>query len=252
MDKLLAVVFNDEKTAYEGARALTALDGENSIGIYATAVITKSADGTVSTKRVDGEFPIRTFTGTAVGGLIGLLGGPVGLGVGAAAGTVAGLVGDVYVSGVDADFLSDVSKALTPGKCAVIADIAEDWVTPVDTRMEALGGVVYRTTKTAVDDERHAREVAATRAELDQLKAEHAKASSDRKAKLQAKVDQLRERLAKKIEQAQARSKQAEQEMQAKVAALQKKADTAKGDSKAAVEARIAQLRESFAQRQQP
>jgi uncharacterized membrane protein len=249
MDKMLTVVFATEKAAYQGARALLALDSEGSFALHSHAVIKKNADGTVTQLRVDDEFPVRTLTGTALGSLIGILGGPVGLGVGAAAGTLAGFVGDVYVSEVDADFLSDVSEALTPGKCAVVADIAEDWVTPVDTRMEALGGVVYRTLKTTVEDERRAREATAMRAELDQLKAEHAKASSDRKAKLQAKIDQLRGRIAKKIEQAQAQSKQAEQEMQAKVAALQKNADKEKGDAKAAIEARIAHLRDDFAQR---
>ena len=43
---------------------------------------------------------------------------------------------------VDTDFLTDVATALTPGKYAVVADVDEDWVTPVDTRMEAVGGVV--------------------------------------------------------------------------------------------------------------
>jgi hypothetical protein len=45
---------------------------------------------------------------------------------------------------VDTDFLADVATALTPGKYAVVADVDEDWVTPVDTRMEAVGGVVFR------------------------------------------------------------------------------------------------------------
>jgi hypothetical protein len=40
--------------------------------------------------------------------------------------------------------LTDVATALTPGKYAVVADVDEDWVTPVDTRMEAVGGVVFR------------------------------------------------------------------------------------------------------------
>jgi hypothetical protein len=50
--------------------------------------------------------------------------------------------------------------------------VDEDWVTPVDTRMEAVGGVVFRTVKSAAEKERRAREAAARRAELDQLKAE--------------------------------------------------------------------------------
>ncbi|MGO9993016.1 MAG: DUF1269 domain-containing protein, partial [Steroidobacteraceae bacterium] len=207
MNKMLAIVFGDEKAAYEGVRALTALDSEGSIDVNALAVIKKNADGTVSRERVDDEFPAWTFGGTALGSLIGVLGGPVGVAVGMGAGALAGLFGDLYTYGVDADFLSDVSTALIPGKYAVLADVDEEWVTPVDTRMEALGGVVFRTIKSAAEKEQRARDAAARRAELDQLKAEHAKARSDQKAKLQAQIDQLRARLDKRLEQNQARSK---------------------------------------------
>ncbi|MGO9994939.1 MAG: DUF1269 domain-containing protein [Steroidobacteraceae bacterium] len=251
MEKMLVVVFKDEKAAYEGAKVLADLDAEGSIAIHAQAVIQKNTDGTVSTKRVDDTYPIRTFGGTAIGSLIGLLAGPIGFGVGAAVGAITGLIGDIYSSGVDADFLADVSTTLTPGKCAVVADVSEEWVTPVDTRMEPIGGVVFRTLRTTAENDRSSREAAARRAELDQLKAEHAKAHADRKAKLQAKIDQLNARLQKNLERARARSEQSKRELQAKVEALQKKAAREKGDAKAAIDAQIAGLRADF-QRQEP
>ncbi|MGO9993852.1 MAG: DUF1269 domain-containing protein [Steroidobacteraceae bacterium] len=250
MNKMLAVVFGDEKSAYEGVRALSALDQEGSIDVNQLAVIKKNADGTVSRERVDDEFPFWTLGGTALGSVIGILGGPVGVAIGIGAGALAGLVGDLYNSEVDTDFLTNVSTALTPGKYAVVADVDEDWVTPVDTRMEALGGVVFRVVKSAAEKERRAREAAARRAELDQLKAEHAKAQSDRKAKLQAQIDHLRARIEKKLGQDQAQSKQSEEALQARVQALQKKADQEQGDAKAAIEARITRLRADY-QRQQ-
>ena len=40
--------------------------------------------------------------------------------------------------------MDEVSQNLTPGKVAVVADADEEWVTPLDTRMEALGGIVFR------------------------------------------------------------------------------------------------------------
>ena len=250
MNKILAIVFSDEKAAYEGVRALSAMDGEGSIEVNSLAVIKKDADGTVSRQRVDEEFPGWTLGGTAIGSLIGILGGPVGVAIGMSAGALAGLIGDLHASEVDEYFLSDVSAALIPGKFAVLADVDEEWVTPVDVRMEALGGVVFRALKSAAEEERHAREVAARRAEIDQLKAEHAKARSDQKAKLQAQIDQLRARLDKRLEQNQARSKQAAEQLQAKVAALQKKADQEQGDAKAAIEARITRLRDDYQSRQ--
>src|SRR5271166_1764323 len=191
MEKMLAVIFDDESKAYEGSHALKQLDAEGSMTIYAEAVIKKNADGTVTVKQVDDGFPIGTVGGTAIGSLIGLLGGPVGVGIGAVTGALAGSLGDLGAAGVDAEFLDDVGAALTRGKSAVIADISEEWVTPVDTRMEALGGAVIRTARRSVEADQREREIAELRAEIDQLKTEHARAQADRKAKIQAKIDKL-------------------------------------------------------------
>jgi uncharacterized membrane protein len=248
MEKMLVVVFDDESKTYEASRALKQIDAEGSIAIYAEAVIKKNADGTVTVKQVDDGFPIGTVGGTAIGSLIGLLGGPVGLGIGAVAGALAGSLDDLSVAGVDAEFLDDVGTALTRGKSAVIADISEEWVTPVDTTMEALGGAVVRSARESVEDEQRAREVAALRAEIDQLKAEHARAQADRKAKLQAKIDQLNAKLQAKLDQAKQRSEQIKSETEAKVQALQKKAVRAQGDINATLDARAKRIREVYEQ----
>jgi uncharacterized membrane protein len=47
MDKMLVVTFDDEEKAYEGSRALAALQGEGSIGVYGAAVIARDAEGKV-------------------------------------------------------------------------------------------------------------------------------------------------------------------------------------------------------------
>src|SRR5262245_23993692 len=147
MERLLSVVFNDEAKAYEGLRALNQLSDEGSLTAYAAQVIQKDASGKISTKQTEGNFPLQTAKGLWLGSLIGLLGGPVGLGIGAAVGSSAGALGDLNIAGLNADYVNEVAKALTPGKVAVVADVDEEWVTPVDTRMEALGGVVLRTAR---------------------------------------------------------------------------------------------------------
>ena len=48
MDRMLVVVFDNEVKAYEGQRALVQLDGEGSISVYASVVLTKHADGTAT------------------------------------------------------------------------------------------------------------------------------------------------------------------------------------------------------------
>src|SRR6516162_8683626 len=137
MEKMLVVTFENATKAYEGSQALLELDQEGSIAIHAQVVIQKNNDGTVAIKKEEDGFPLGTVGGTAIGSLIGLLGGPVGVLAGAAAGATAGLFGDLYIADVDADFLNEVAASLTPGKFAVVADVEEEWITPVDTRMEA-------------------------------------------------------------------------------------------------------------------
>jgi uncharacterized membrane protein len=243
---MLAIVFNDEKSAYEGARALSELNAEGSIDVFVAAVLQKDAQGRVATKKVKSDFPIQTLAGTAVGGLIGLLGGQAGVAVGSAAGVMAGLFGDMYTANVDEEFLTEVSTALTSGKWAVIAEVDEDWVTPVDTRMEALGGVVHRTLKSTFEHDQWSQAAADARTELDQLKAEEADARADRKAKLQAQIARLSKRVDAQRDRAKARSQQAAAEFEARETALQKRVDKERGDRKAALQARLAKLRSDY------
>lgn len=248
METMLVVVFDNESKAYEGSRALNQLDSEGNITIHAEAVIGKNNDGTITVKQGDGDFPVRTVSGTAIGSLIGLLGGPAGLAVGALAGTMVGSIADLFVAGVDSDFLAEASNALTPGKYAIVADVSEEWVTPVDTRMEALNGFVFRTARQSFEEAQRAREVAEVRAEMDQLKAEHARAKAEHKAKLQAKIDGLNTRLQAKLQQARQRSEQIKNETDAKVQGLQKKAAKAQGDAKAVINARVSEIKKQYEQ----
>ena len=78
-----------------------------------------------------------------------------------------------------------------PGKVAVVAEIDEDWTTPVDTRMEPIGGIVFRRALSAVKDTVNSEETAAMKADIAQIKAEHAQAHADRKARIQEKINQL-------------------------------------------------------------
>jgi len=247
MEKLVAVVFSNEKAAYEGVRVLSDMNAAGSIDVPVMYLLKKESESGASTKEVADDYaPARTVAGTALGALVGALGGPVGAAAGAGVGAVAGLIWDLYSIGVDQDFFCDVATALAPGKCAVVAEVDEEWVGPLDTLMEDLGGVVYRTPKPTVQKEHWRRETANAKTQLELLKTELAQARLDRKAKLQTQLEKLRERIDAKLARAQARSQQARREYEAKVKRLQQKADKAKGDVRAAVEARIAELRKDY------
>jgi uncharacterized membrane protein len=244
MDRILVIVFDGMLKTYEGDEALVKLDSEGSISVHAEAVIEKYVNGTVGIKQMGKNFPIRTVSGTAVGSLIGLLGGPIGLGVGAVAGTFAGNMLDLHRAGVDADFLTEVSAKLTPGKWAIVTEVSEEWVTPVDTKMEALGGTVFRTTRENIELEHYARDVITLRADIAQLKEEQSKSRVVEKGMLQVKIDILSEKLSAKLLAAKQRLEEIEEEANAEVEALEKKAAKAKGEAKVVIEARIADIKE--------
>jgi uncharacterized membrane protein len=224
---MLVVVFDSESNAYEGKKALVQLDNEGSISVYGYAVVTKNADGTSSIKQGDDAGPLGTLVGTALGSLIGLLGGPAGAAIGAAAGMGAGSATDIDNARVGDDFIDDVTKQLLPNRTALVAEIEEDWTTPVDTRMEAIGGTVYRRALSDVTHHVNHEDVAAMKADLAQLKAEHAQARADRKAKLQTKINQLDTKIQDQLQKAKEKHQAAEREAQAKVQVLKSKAAAA-------------------------
>jgi len=222
------VVFDNETKAYEGRKALLQLDGEGSITVYAYAVLAKHADGTATVKQEDDFGPIGSLVGTSFGSLIGLLGGPVGVAIGAAAGLATGGAADLHNARIGDDFIEDVTKFLLPNKVALVAEIEEDWTTPVDTRMEAIGGSVFRRALSDVKHTIHEENVAAMKADLAQMKAEHAKAHADRKAKLQEKINQLDSKIQAQLQNAKDGREAAERQAQAKVQVLEAKAAAAK------------------------
>jgi uncharacterized membrane protein len=225
---MLVVVFDNESKAYEGKQALLQLDAEGSISVYAYAVLAKHADGSATVKQGDDAGPLGTLLGTSLGSLLGLLGGPAGLAIGAATGMATGATVDLNNARIGSDFLDDVTKVLLPNRVAVVAEIEEDWTTPVDTRMEAIGGTVFRRALSDVRDTVDNEEVAAMKADVAQMKAEHAKAQADRKAKLGEKINQLDAKIQAHLQKLKDRRQATERQAQAKAEVLKAKAAGAK------------------------
>jgi uncharacterized membrane protein len=232
MDRMLVVVFDSENRAYEGKKVLSQLENEGSIAVYAYAVIGKNPDGTTTLKQGDDPGPLGTLVGTSLGSLIGLLGGPVGVAIGATAGLFAGGMADLNNARVGEDFVDDVRQALEPNRFAVVAEIQEDWTTPVDSRMEAMGGKVYRRALSEVVQTQDDRDLAAMKADVAEMKAEHAKAHADRKAKLEEKINQLDSKIQSWLEKAKERRQAAERQAKAKVEILKAKAAVLKAKAK--------------------
>lgn len=243
MNKMLVAVFDSEEMAVEGLSALKSLHNDGDITVYATAVLVKDASGKVSIKQAADEGPIGTGLGMLTGSMVGLLAGPVGLAVGASMGTLTGLIFDLNKSGIDVQFVDDVSKALSPGKAAVLADVEESWAAPVDTRVGKLGGMVFRRLRSEVVEDQLVRESAAFQAEVKQLKDEMTQARAENKAAIQAQIDEAKKKAQVMQDQAKARIDQAKREAEAKITALQGQIKQANDRQKAKLEKRIAEVK---------
>jgi uncharacterized membrane protein len=249
MNKIIVAVFDTEAAAYTGLRAFNDLHQAGDITVYSTAVVVKDSAGVVSVKQVADDGPIGTTLGMLSGTLLGALGGPIGMAVGAAAGTMTGVLYDAAHAGFGQDFINDVSAALTPDKAAVLAEVEEYWVMPVDTQIGKLGGLVFRRQHAEVAEEMLNREAAAVEAELTALETEMAQASAENRAALQARVDTARAKMAELGKVVETKQAQAEAEMKAKVEALREQARTASNARKAEAERRTAEMKAEYAVR---
>ena len=227
MNRILVVVFSEISKAFDGADALKSLDHEDSITLYAWAIITKNTDGTSIVNEEHNHVGLRTLAGTSLGSVIGLLGGPTGVAIGAAAGSLAGITADLDNARIGADFVDEISRQLAPHTFALLADIEEGWTPWVDLRMEELGGIVYRRALSDVKHTIHEENVNAMKVDLAQMKAEQAKARADRKAKLDEKINQLESKIQAHLQRAKERREASEKQTQAKVQLLTTKAAAA-------------------------
>jgi uncharacterized membrane protein len=246
MDKMLVVVLPDEKSAYEARNALTTLDQEGSISLYGMAVIAKDQTGRVAVKQEADQGPLGTLVGLMTGTLAGLVAGPAGAVAGATMGAYGGGMFDLVRVGIGTDFVDEVSGSLKPGKVAVIAEIDEDWVTPVDSRMEALGGEVYRRARGEVVDAQLSAEQAALKEEIADLKAEASKSTGEAKAKVQKRVDAANVRLQGLQSRAKTALQSEKQQLDAKIRLMKDRTAKAKGEAKAGFQKRAEKLRKAW------
>lgn len=246
MNKLLIAVFDNELAADTGLNALRSLHAAGDITLYATGVIAKDAKGELGIKKSMDSGPTGAATGLAVGSLIGLLGGPVGLAIGAVAGTAAGAVRDFWVAGVGLDFIEAATRHLQPGKVALVAEIEEEWVIPVDTALEAAGGQVFRRTRTEVAEAQFDHDIAAFKSEIKELESEASQASGAAKTKLQGKLAAAKADLDGAVHRAQQQVDTLRQEADAKAESLKLQLSQAKSDVKSRIEDRIKRVKSAY------
>jgi uncharacterized membrane protein len=249
MSKFVVVVFDEESKAYDGSRALNELHNEGSLSLYGVGVIAKDQEGKVEIKQAQEEGPIGTALGMLTGGLIGALAGPAGIVIGAASGSLLGSIGDLNNAGVSLDFAEIVSARMESGTAAVVAELDEYWTTPLDTRMDALGGTVYRRNRADFEDAQWQQEVNAWKEELEELRSEFETSAEDSKAKLLAKADEIKHKLKDAQDKGHKKIEQLEAESKAKIDKLEKQISDAKDDARQKMDQRKEELRADYERR---
>jgi len=244
-NKILVSVFDSEPMAFEGLTALKDLHQDGDITLYGSTVIAKDPSGTVSVRQEADSGPIGTLVGIVTGGFVGLLGGPAGVALGAYIGGFGGLTYDLFKAGVSIDFVDEVSASLTPGKSAVIADIDETWVTPIDTRLGALGGTTFRRLPGEVADAELVRETDAARKELEQLEAELREASGEAEANVEAAIKVQQRKLEALVDRVDTALGQATAEFEARLATLREQQGKARESQRQRIDARMDELKAS-------
>ncbi len=246
MNKMLIAVFETETKAYEGLSALKGLHNEGDITLYAAAVISKGLDGQIHVKESADQGPIGTGVGLLTGSLLGLVGGPVGLAIGAFAGSMAGLIYDVNADDVNTTFADDVSEALSKGKTAVVCEIDETWTVPVDAKLEALDGLVFRRLRYEVEEEQLNREAEAISNEYKQLKEEFQEAREADKAQINASIEKLKNKATAANDHLKMKMDDSKNQFDAKVNAIKDQMKNASDRRKAKLQKRIDVLTEEY------
>ena len=169
--------------------------------------------------------------------------------LGASAGILSGMLYDLANVGINESFLNEVEQELQPGKVAVIAEAWEEWVMPVDTRMEALDGIVVRHTIEETVFSVFDRDVEIREAELTSLETKYNRATREEKSKLKAKMDAAKTKLKSVQENIKKAIEMADQKQEAKIKFMQEQLARVPSEMRDKVEGRIAGLRSKYKQR---
>jgi uncharacterized membrane protein len=151
MSDLVAITFDREEDAFAALRSVRLLEAEDRIGLEDTAVVTKTADGSVHVKN---ELSSGTETGAVVGAVLGSLlftVFPLAAIVGGA--VVGGLVGRSVAPGVDSTFVKEVEANMAPGRSALFLLIKQGQAGLLIGAMRQYSGTIAQT---SLDDEQEA------------------------------------------------------------------------------------------------
>jgi hypothetical protein len=249
MDKTVVAVFESESQADAAASALKDRCEDGVLLMYALAVIADDGGRISVTDFMSDQDLSDSVVGLATRNLIDVL---------AAAFSSIGCAnsdareGDwmkMANAGVDAVFVDEVTRRLTPGRAAVVAEIEEQMATAVDAMLEYRGGMVLGFVRGEIMEAQVARELDMLRDEVQTVERQLARAPNGSQAQLRLKLDQARARFQATKNRAGHYAAAIKREAEAKIVLLQERAAAASGWRKARLEGLANKVRNDYVNR---
>ncbi|MER6676913.1 DUF1269 domain-containing protein [Streptomyces sp. NPDC000983] len=156
MSDLFVIAYNDVATANQVREKLFELSKQHLVELEDAVVVERRQDGKIKLHQAVSHTAVGAAGGALWGGVIGLLflAPLLGAAVGAAAGAAGGAVTD---TGIDDNFMKDLSANLRPGAGALfvlVKKAADDKVIP---QLTPYGGELVQTSLSKADED-HLRE----------------------------------------------------------------------------------------------
>ncbi|MEV0169566.1 DUF1269 domain-containing protein [Streptomyces sp. NPDC050803] len=162
MSDLFVIAYNDVATASQVRDKLFELSKEHLVELDDAVVVERNQDGKIKLHQAVNHTAVGAAGGALWGGVIGLLflAPLLGAAVGAAAGAAGGAFTD---TGIDDNFMKDLSQNLRPGAAALfvlVRKAAEDKVIP---QLTTYGGKLVQTSLSRADEDHLREAIAAAR-----------------------------------------------------------------------------------------
>jgi uncharacterized membrane protein len=138
-----ATMFPNQALAEAAQRAVEAFSDEGAINLAASVVITKDADGRISTHNGKTPGALGAVMTGLIGGVIGLIGGPPAALLGAAAGGLSGGWFDLMRVEERTAFMNDVARRLGEFGAVLLAEVIDPTISSrqlVEAELVRMGG----------------------------------------------------------------------------------------------------------------
>lgn len=157
MSTLVALAFNDEKTAFDMREKLLSMQKEYLIEMEDAVVVTKSAEGKVKLHQAVNLTATGAVGGTFWGMLIGMLflNPLLGAAVGAGTGALTGALTDI---GIDDKFMKDLATSIDSGHAMLFVLVRRATTDKVLEGLKGFQGTIIQTSL-AKDQEEQLRQV---------------------------------------------------------------------------------------------